>query len=323
MLSKRPQRASRKRHVLSEAQPQPAGGREAPEIQRVAGVYAGFWKRFAALILDYLILLATSVFIGAVIGLLFGSPEGSNELADNLGGLAGILVWWLYYGLMESSRRQATLGKMALGIKVVDLRGERVSFLRATARHFAKLLSGVLLLVGYMMAGFTSRKQALHDVVASCLVVNRGAPAELVRQGIRAVTMPAWAAVLVVLGALLVPLLVFAAIAIPAYQDFVIRARAASAFAVGRAATAAVDDFYAGTGRLPANLKEAGLSPAGTPHILSFDPGSGTVRVLLTEPPMAGKSIFFQPRRESDQRLAWVCGSADIKPAHLPHHCRG
>jgi len=287
-----------------------------------AGVYAGFWKRLAALVLDYVILLATSIFIGAVIGLLFGSPQGSNELADNLGGLAGILVWWLYYGLMESSPRQATLGKMALRIRVVDLRGERVSFLRASARHFAKLLSGVILLVGYMMAGFTSRKQALHDMIAGCLVVNRDAPAELVRQGVKAATMPAWAAVLVVLGALVMPLLVLAAIAIPAYQDFVFRTHAASAFAVGRAATAAVDDFYGGTGRLPGDLKEAGLSPAAMPHILSFDPGSGAIRVLLTEPPLAGKSIFFEPRRESDRRLAWVCGSSDIKPAHLPHQCR-
>lgn len=323
MLPKRPQRASRKRHVLSEAHSQTAGGRDAPEIQRATGVYAGFWKRFAALILDYVILLVTSVFIGAVIGLLFGSPEGSNALADNLGGLAGILVWWLYYGMMESSQRQATLGKMALGIKVVDLRGERISFARATARHFAKLLSGIILLVGYVMAGFTSRKQALHDLVAGCLVVNRAASVDLVRQGVKAATMPAWAAVLVVLGAMVIPLIILAAIVIPVYQDMAIRTRTASAFAAGRVVTEAVGGFYAGTGRLPADLKEAGLPPVGMPHFVSFDPASGTIRVLLIEPPLAGKSIFFAPRRESDRRLAWVCGSADIKPVYLPHDCRG
>lgn len=159
------------------AQPAPA---RAPQA---AGVYAGFWKRCAALVVDYVILMAATVFVGAVIGLFFGSPHGPNELADNLGGLAGILVWWLYYGLMESSERQATLGKMALRIQVVDLHGARVSFARASGRHFAKLFSGLLLLVGYLVAAFTSRKQALHDMIAGCLVVNRGVPEQLPPQG--------------------------------------------------------------------------------------------------------------------------------------------
>ena len=78
---------------------------------------------------------------------------------------------WIYEAAMESSSRQATVGKMALGLKVTDLKGRRVSFARATGRHFAKFISGMILLIGYIMAGFTERKQALHDMIAGTLVI--------------------------------------------------------------------------------------------------------------------------------------------------------
>ncbi len=78
---------------------------------------------------------------------------------------------WIYEAAMESSSKQATVGKMALGLKVTDLEGRRISFPRATGRHFAKYVSGMALLIGYIMAGFTERKQALHDMIAGTLVV--------------------------------------------------------------------------------------------------------------------------------------------------------
>jgi uncharacterized RDD family membrane protein YckC len=80
--------------------------------------------------------------------------------------LFGGLVNWIYEAGMESS----TLGKMALGLKVTDIWGKRISFARATGRHFAKYLSGAILMIGYIMAGFTARKQALHDILAETLV---------------------------------------------------------------------------------------------------------------------------------------------------------
>ena len=77
---------------------------------------------------------------------------------------------WIYEAAMENSSKQATLGKMALGLKVTDLEGRRISFARATGRHFAKIISKMILLIGYIMAGFTQRKQALHDMIAGTLV---------------------------------------------------------------------------------------------------------------------------------------------------------
>jgi uncharacterized RDD family membrane protein YckC len=77
---------------------------------------------------------------------------------------------WLYEAFMESSSYQATLGKMIFGMKVTDLNGNRISFERATGRHFAKWLSAMILFIGYIMVGFTERKQGLHDLLAGTLV---------------------------------------------------------------------------------------------------------------------------------------------------------
>jgi len=90
-----------------------------------------------------------------------------------LSNLLFVLAGWLYYALMESSSLQATLGKLAMGSIVTDLDGDRVSFLRATGRYFGKIISNIILMIGFMMGGFTERKQALHDMMAGCLVIQK------------------------------------------------------------------------------------------------------------------------------------------------------
>ena len=87
--------------------------------------------------------------------------------------VAAAIGTWLYYTLMESSRYQATLGKMVLGIQVTDLEGNRISLARANGRYFGKVLSKMVLYIGFIMAAFTEKKQALHDVIAGCLVVRK------------------------------------------------------------------------------------------------------------------------------------------------------
>jgi uncharacterized RDD family membrane protein YckC len=75
---------------------------------------------------------------------------------------------------MESSRHQGTLGKMTLGLIVTDLQGRPIGFAVASGRYFAKIITGLIPLgIGYAMAGFTEKKQALHDMIASCLVLRR------------------------------------------------------------------------------------------------------------------------------------------------------
>jgi uncharacterized RDD family membrane protein YckC len=144
-----------------------------PEVR-----YGGFWIRFVAFIIDNVLIRVVVFPIGAVFGLggiaLGGFGHGGFGLMHLFGGGVIVLLTlvgsWLYEAAMESSSYQATLGKMIFGMKVTDLYGNRISFERATGRHFAKIISGMILCIGFIMAGFTERKQALHDMLASTLV---------------------------------------------------------------------------------------------------------------------------------------------------------
>jgi len=127
-------------------------------------------------VIDYFLTFVASYALGFVAGFVLIAAQGAEGMATApmLGGLLGLIVGWLYFALQESSARQATLGKLAMGIKVTDGQGRRIGFGRATGRFFGKLLSGLIFAVGFMMAGFTARKQALHDMLANTLVVFRG-----------------------------------------------------------------------------------------------------------------------------------------------------
>ena len=122
--------------------------------------YAGFWRRLVASIIDALVLLIPNIIFIFI-----------NLAVPFLGSLLGIILGWLYFALMESSNNQATLGKMALGIIVTDAQGNRISFGNATGRYFAKILSSLILLIGYLMVGWTAKKQALHDMITHTLVM--------------------------------------------------------------------------------------------------------------------------------------------------------
>jgi uncharacterized RDD family membrane protein YckC len=139
-----------------------------------AVVYAGFWRRVAAAIVDSILVTIVSTLVGFVIGFFFGLvAPSSTDSASALAGLIGLLIGILYYPVLESSSAQATWGKRALNIVVTDTDGRRVSFLRALGRNLAKIISALLLCLGYLMVAFTSRKQGLHDLIASTLVVVR------------------------------------------------------------------------------------------------------------------------------------------------------
>ena len=133
--------------------------------------YAGFWLRFCAVFIDGLILGIPLAILQIM--LEQNLARGSEEEFALLMAVVQVLTYWLYFALMESSAKQATLGKLAVGIKVITSDGARLSFARATGRHFAKFLSMLILYIGFVMAAFTRRKQALHDLIADTLVVKR------------------------------------------------------------------------------------------------------------------------------------------------------
>lgn len=151
--------------------------------------FAGFWRRLLAYLIDQTVLFGVYFSIFAAVRLLspdsFGSgPVESNGQIDvvalastilalsNVAAVCGA-IGWAYYAVLESSPARGTLGKLALGLYVGDVFGDPIGFWRAVARNFLKFFSSVTLGIGWMMAGFTPRKQALHDLLAGTLVLRK------------------------------------------------------------------------------------------------------------------------------------------------------
>ncbi len=155
--------------------------------------YAGFWLRFLAWMIDEAMLVGIGfVLLGRLVslarvgnvldsGLSLEPMDDMDDWYAVLGlaatvlfGVFFVVVSWLYHAFMESSAWQGTIGKRALGIVVTDLHGARVNFGRASGRFFSRLVSLMIPLgIGYLLAGFTAQKQALHDLMSSCLVLRR------------------------------------------------------------------------------------------------------------------------------------------------------
>jgi len=156
-------------------------------------MYGGFWLRFVAYLVD-------SVAMGIAVFAIFIPLVAITGAAAHLHGLedmqrrgqpdpavvaafitlfvtfvgAALLITWLYHAYFESSSWQATPGKRVMNLYVTDLSGQPITFLNATGRHFAKIVTGLIpLFIGYIMAAFTERRQALHDMIASTLVLRR------------------------------------------------------------------------------------------------------------------------------------------------------
>ena len=136
--------------------------------------YAGFWLRFWALLIDFFVISMLFIFFATCLITTYHHTLFLIFVA------ALPFVLWLYSAGMESSSFQGTLGKMIIGIKVTDLEGKKISFLRATTRFFGKILSFLILGVGFLMVIWTIQQQALHDILADCLVI-RSSPGSMWR----------------------------------------------------------------------------------------------------------------------------------------------
>jgi uncharacterized RDD family membrane protein YckC len=142
--------------------------------------YAGFWLRAVAFAVDTILL---SVVLGSLASaypdkfMVLPMPNDTSILAlPHLTGLGfGVMfvVMWAYYAFFESSQWQATPGKRVLRLYVTDTEGRRITFWRASLRYFCRKISEITFLVGYFIAGFTEKKQALHDILANTLVMRR------------------------------------------------------------------------------------------------------------------------------------------------------
>jgi uncharacterized RDD family membrane protein YckC len=154
--------------------------------------YAGFWKRFLAVIIDGIIIGCVRWILIAPILLSMGigvaseiqsldsdDPSTALPIIGTIMAMAGIsavistTIWILYNSFMEASKYQGSVGKLALGIIVTDISGNKLNFSKAFVRNICKIISSMILCIGYIMAGFTDKKQALHDIIANTLVVNK------------------------------------------------------------------------------------------------------------------------------------------------------
>jgi uncharacterized RDD family membrane protein YckC len=276
--------------------------------------YAGFWVRFSAAFLDNLILGA----IGGLVGLVLGVMEGASgqRLAGRWAQIAfSIGLSWLYYALQESGAECATWGKRAFHLQVLQAEGlGRISFARATGRAFGRYISMLPLMIGYLIQPFNERKRALHDYLAGTVVVVESQYSRMLLGVIIGIN------VLLVAG-----LGILGAIAIPAYQDYTIRARVAGILEEVRPATDAVADYIHSYGHRPQSLAEAGF-PADQPIVgvrnLVYEPNGGLITVTLGFAPVAGKTLLIVPQQLNNRRIEWRCRAGTLNARYLPRSCQ-
>lgn len=132
--------------------------------------YGGFWIRVVAYIIDAILISLVLGLVTSIFGVRYMDMDDMSQI-DPTVNLLSLAVAWLYFALMESSERGATVGKMAMGLRVVTNDGKRLSFMNATGRYFAKILSAIIFCIGFIMIAFTDRKRGLHDMIASTLVI--------------------------------------------------------------------------------------------------------------------------------------------------------
>jgi uncharacterized RDD family membrane protein YckC/Tfp pilus assembly major pilin PilA len=312
----------------------------AAAVSHLSPPYAGFWRRVGAWVLDYIALVIIMVVLAMPLSLA-GKSQQAGVLVLFLYGLAP----WLYFAISESSSMQGTLGKAAAGIKVTDLNGERLGFGRATGRYFGKILSGLTMSVGFAMAGFTEKRQALHDKVADTLVVTKEVtPAEI------AAAPPApQASGLAIVGLVVLVILcgpfgigILAAIAIPAYQDYTVRAQVADGLNNAVEAKAVIADALMNQTDL-SQLQDTESFTLRSKYVSAIDNHDGVLVITFggqASNSIAGKSLELVPGVDAANQIVWRCGygpGADgaqfvvsdqpgryttVERKHLPMACR-
>ncbi len=268
-------------------------------------IHAGFWRRCAAWLIDNLILLVPSVIV---------------MLIPILGVIVYFVGRWAYFALMESSPSQATLGKRLMGIIATDGKGQRLSLGQASGRYFAGAISYITFYVGYALAGWTSRKQALHDLIAdTCVVFDTVRPGEPLPTVRPAMPWYGWAANCLLLA--VVPIAILTAIALPAYQDYTVRAKVASAMVDGAMAKTAFMEAFDADGTCQAQIQQSTNPLVASIRVSGKAPNCAITLMFASDeatPGMIrGQGIEWQYSESGD----WTCSST-IMPKYLPTACR-
>jgi uncharacterized RDD family membrane protein YckC/Tfp pilus assembly protein PilE len=295
-------------------------------------VYAGFWRRFVALFIDCLVLAVPLVVLSGVLGVAVGAGSGSGSEGAMVVAfyLFNFVIRGAYFAAMHASEWQATLGKRAVGIKVTDDRGGRLTFAHALGRWFASALSFLTVYIGFLMAAFTDRKRALHDMVAGTQVVDRWAYTGHPERQQRELSGCMVAAV-VVLGLLLVVVPILAAISISQYQDYVERSQVSEGASLADGMKTAVAEYYNNTGHFPADNAAAGLAAPDeiqgmyVRRMTVHPDGSIEAQYSASAPQKAntgidGASLVFTPSAQAGS-IEWTCHSDSLRQKWCPRIC--
>ena len=291
----------------------PAGG---------PSVFANFWIRVGASLIDGVII------IGSMLLLMFVAML--SALMPPLMFLLLILIWiasivgpWLYSALFESSAMQATPGKKAIGLKVTDLQGNRISFGRATGRYFAEWITGMTFLVGYVMVAFTQKRQSLHDMIAGTVVVAAATEPAAVASAPPAKPMSPWGIAGIFLLAFVPIFGILAAIAIPAYRDYTVRAQVMEGLVIAQDFKDEVALFVGENNRWPVDLADAALAEDaerrvdGSRYLEDLDIANGTITLTFGKSADEGaqrKRLSLRPYVNDDGEVLWLCGRAAEPP---------
>ncbi|TQV73820.1 hypothetical protein FLL45_13200 [Aliikangiella marina] len=293
-------------------------------------VYGGFWKRFFAYFIDGIIFNFT-FFMIAIWG--FGAAASLNDpfaMSSSVGliYLFYYLSWWMYYALQESSNAQATIGKRALGIKVVDMNGHALSFAHAAGRQAAGAITAFTLLIGYLLAAFTKRKQALHDLIAGTVIVNNNfGPNQIVEVNQNPPAGMSVGGIIAVVGlVLIIPIGgIIAMVSVPAYHDYTTRAKVASATSRAQQAQAAISIYALDTGYWPRNFEQAKISSDDmrtSDYYILLEP-EGVLSLNFESPEsLAGSQLLFIPELDNDGGYDWRCQPVRLESRYLPSVCQ-
>lgn len=308
-------------------------------------VDAGFVRRFAAYVIDAILISIAMYSLIFLMLIVFGFGvagiatmfEASATGSTPSGGLLAIFIIGFYvlpfvmqgayHIIFTGSAWQATPGKRVLGIKVVDLDGERITTGRSVGRWFAAALSYITFYIGFLMAAFTDRKMALHDMVASTRVVDQWAYTahpERQQRGVGGCAIAILVAGILLFGLFVIGII--AAVSLPAYQDYSQRAQLTQVVTEARGMTVGLEEFRQNTDRCATSLGEAGVFTPDNTMIESAsvgeqEDGRCTLQITLggaSAGIFSGEYLWFI-REDAGN---WSCGGS-MEDKHLPIACRG
>jgi uncharacterized RDD family membrane protein YckC len=310
---------------------QPVAVAPAPSV----AIYAGLWRRFAAQLIDSVVLYLIGALIGGLVGFFMALGGATSTQAALIGAMLGLLASAIYEIAFHASSFQATVGKAALRIKVTDEEGARISVARSTGRYAGKFLSSCTLGVGFVMAGFTRRRQALHDRIARTLVVRAQAPATLVATAAPAPPAgPVRIALLLLLG--LLPYVALWLAIVPLAWQAMQQSAATSPATLGpqvtpeeieagqRLVRAALFALQSDRAQLSQRLASGesfeainGTLEIDARNVESVDVLKGAILVVFGDdalPGLAREQLALVPARRADGSVTWLCGYAERPP---------